>query len=50
MNISLASATTPIDGRILETTHDLPQLFPYNLDMNSGDPLGVGMLAAFFLE
>lgn len=46
VNISLASATTPIDDRVLQTTKELPQLFPFNLDMNSGDPLGAGMLTA----
>lgn len=50
MNISLSSATTPIDGRVLQAAQELPRPFPYNLDMNSGYPLGLGRLTAFVLD
>jgi choline dehydrogenase-like flavoprotein len=28
---------------VIQTTKELPGDFPFNLDMNSGEPLGVGM-------
>ncbi|EEB89979.1 hypothetical protein MPER_11873, partial [Moniliophthora perniciosa FA553] len=39
---SLPGFSTPIDPRIIQTTKELPNEFPYNLDMNDGSPLGVG--------
>ncbi|KAJ6578050.1 aryl-alcohol oxidase precursor [Mycena capillaripes] len=33
------------DSRIIATTQENPNLFPFNLDMNSGRPLGVGKLS-----
>ncbi|KDR81170.1 hypothetical protein GALMADRAFT_91825 [Galerina marginata CBS 339.88] len=32
------------DGRSIQTTKDLKAEFPFNLDMNSGNPLGLGWL------
>ncbi|KDR81074.1 hypothetical protein GALMADRAFT_222642 [Galerina marginata CBS 339.88] len=32
------------DGRTIQTTKDLKGEFPFNLDMNSGNPLGLGWL------
>ncbi|KAG6840511.1 hypothetical protein H0H93_004616, partial [Arthromyces matolae] len=29
---------------IIQTTKDLPEDFPFNLDYNSGNPLGVGYI------
>ncbi|THU96263.1 aryl-alcohol oxidase-like protein [Dendrothele bispora CBS 962.96] len=40
---SLPGNASILDSRILETTSQLPE-FPFNIDMNSGDPLGVGWL------
>ncbi|KAK7039155.1 hypothetical protein VNI00_010059 [Paramarasmius palmivorus] len=40
---SLPGNTSVLDSRILETSSQLSE-FPFNLDMNSGDPLGVGWL------
>ena len=34
--------TTILDSRIFNTTKRLPE-FPFNEDMNSGDPLGIGV-------
>ena len=34
--------TTSIDSRIFNTTTELPE-FPFNEDMNSGNPLGIGV-------
>jgi hypothetical protein len=41
-SVSLASFPSPIDDRIIRTTKQLPKDFPFNLDMNSGKPLGLG--------
>ncbi|KAF8884157.1 hypothetical protein BD779DRAFT_1443292 [Infundibulicybe gibba] len=43
-SVSLAGFPHPTDGRIIQTTKDLPDEFPFNLDMNSGDHLGVGWI------
>ncbi|KAG6917146.1 hypothetical protein DXG01_003659 [Tephrocybe rancida] len=40
--VSLVGFPQSIDSRIIQTTKDLPNDFPFNLDMNSGDPLGLG--------
>ncbi|KAG7089809.1 hypothetical protein E1B28_011458 [Marasmius oreades] len=40
---SLPGNTSVLDSRILETTSQLSE-FPFNLDMNSGNPLGIGWL------
>ena len=34
--------TTPLDSQIFNTTTQLAE-FPFNEDMNSGDPLGIGV-------
>lgn len=31
-----------MDSRVMETTQALPDEFPFNVDMNSGNPLGIG--------
>ncbi|KAF7366007.1 GMC oxidoreductase [Mycena venus] len=31
-------------NKVLQTTKELPDVFPFNLDMNSGKPLGLGWL------
>ncbi|KAJ6551626.1 pyranose dehydrogenase [Mycena capillaripes] len=40
--VSLAGFRWPVSGRVIQTTKELPDDFPFNLDMNSGTPLGVG--------
>ncbi|OCH93208.1 alcohol oxidase [Obba rivulosa] len=42
IQVSLGGFPTEIDQRIIDTTEQFPQEFPFNLDMNSGTPLGVG--------
>ncbi|CCM06052.1 uncharacterized protein FIBRA_08299 [Fibroporia radiculosa] len=42
VQISLGGYPTSIDRRVLDTTRELHLEFPYNDDMNSGYPLGVG--------
>ncbi|KAF8148700.1 aryl-alcohol oxidase-like protein [Crassisporium funariophilum] len=41
---SLPGFPSDIDGRVMNTTTVLHDEFPFNLDMNSGNPLGVGWL------
>ncbi|KAF8580298.1 GMC oxidoreductase [Ramaria rubella] len=45
-SVSLAGFAYPIDGMVIQTTQELSDEFPFNLDMNSGNPLGVGWLQA----
>ncbi|KAG6904816.1 hypothetical protein DXG01_006977 [Tephrocybe rancida] len=40
--VSLVGYPQSIDPRFIQTTKDLPDEFPFNLDTNSGDPLGLG--------
>lgn len=46
--VSLSGFPHSIDSRVIQTTSQLPEEFPFNLDMNSGNPLGVGELKMFF--
>ncbi|KAF7362800.1 Choline dehydrogenase, mitochondrial [Mycena venus] len=39
--VSLAGFPSPIDSRVIETTTQL-EGYPFNLDMNSGFPIGIG--------
>uniref|UniRef100_A0A5K1JX66 Glucose oxidase n=1 Tax=Ganoderma boninense TaxID=34458 RepID=A0A5K1JX66_9APHY len=41
---SLPGNASVLDARVLQTTSELAAEFPFNLDMNSGNPLGVGWL------
>ncbi|KAJ7641333.1 aryl-alcohol oxidase precursor [Roridomyces roridus] len=41
-SVTLPGYPQPIDNMLLQTTKELPSEFPFNLDMNSGNPLGVG--------
>lgn len=40
--MTVANAPFPIDPHVYGTTQDLGEEFPYNQDMNSGDPIGIG--------
>ncbi|KAH9475797.1 Pyranose dehydrogenase 1 [Psilocybe cubensis] len=42
-SVSLSGFPRPIDSRVIATTQQLDE-FPFNLDMNSGNPLGIGEL------
>ncbi|KAG6853995.1 hypothetical protein C0991_011652 [Blastosporella zonata] len=42
--VSLSGFPHSIDSRVIRTTAELPDEFPFNLDMNSGNPLGLGWL------
>ncbi|KAG6910318.1 hypothetical protein DXG01_011386 [Tephrocybe rancida] len=41
-SVSLVGYPQSVDSRFIQTTKDLPDEFPFNLDMNSGNPLGLG--------
>ncbi|KAJ7692133.1 aryl alcohol oxidase [Mycena rosella] len=43
-SVSLPGFSHPFDSRIIATTQENPRQFPFNLDMNSGRPLGLGWL------
>ncbi|KAJ7653291.1 pyranose dehydrogenase [Mycena polygramma] len=43
-SVSLTGFSYPASARVIQTTAELPNTFPFNLDMNSGTPLGVGWL------
>ncbi|TFK36269.1 aryl-alcohol-oxidase from pleurotus Eryingii [Crucibulum laeve] len=43
-SVSLPGFPQGTDGRVIQTTKDLKDEFPFNVDMNSGNPLGVGWL------
>ncbi|KAJ3575468.1 hypothetical protein NP233_g1085 [Leucocoprinus birnbaumii] len=42
--VSLPGFAQEIDDMVIKTTKQLSQEFPFNLDMNSGKPLGLGWL------
>ncbi|KAJ7083448.1 hypothetical protein C8R44DRAFT_903857 [Mycena epipterygia] len=45
ISVSLARFSWPVfDHHVIQTTKELPNEFPFNEDMNSGKPLGFGML------
>ena len=41
-SVSLPGSPTSIDGRVINATHELGGDFKFNLDINTGNPLGVG--------
>ncbi|RPD70661.1 alcohol oxidase [Lentinus tigrinus ALCF2SS1-7] len=42
VNITLPNAEFPSDSHVITATQDLPAEFPFNLDSNSGNPIGLG--------
>ncbi|KAJ6494975.1 aryl alcohol oxidase [Mycena vulgaris] len=40
-SVTLQGFASPIDSRVIETTQQVSE-FPFNLDMNSGNPIGIG--------
>ncbi|KAJ7604451.1 aryl-alcohol oxidase-like protein [Roridomyces roridus] len=41
--VSLSGSRWPVfENQVIQTTRELPEEFPFNLDFNSGEPLGVG--------
>ncbi|KAJ7753944.1 aryl-alcohol oxidase [Mycena maculata] len=44
-SVSLSGSRWPIfENQVIQTTRQFPEEFPFNLDYNSGEPLGVGWL------
>ncbi|KAJ6488762.1 alcohol oxidase [Mycena sanguinolenta] len=42
-SVSLSGSRWPIfENQVIQTTREFPEEFPFNLDYNSGEPLGVG--------
>lgn len=48
LQISLGGYPLPADDAIMKTTQQLSSEFPFNKDMNSGNPLGVGESPEYF--
>ncbi|KAH9886297.1 aryl-alcohol-oxidase from pleurotus Eryingii [Cubamyces lactineus] len=44
LNISVPGASLPTDSHVVQVTQELPNEFPFNVDMNNGKPIGVGWL------
>ncbi|KAJ6563154.1 pyranose dehydrogenase [Mycena vulgaris] len=45
ISVSLSGFSwSEFEQRVIQTTNELPDDFPFNLDMNSGQPLGIGWL------
>ena len=42
LEVSIRGSQTAIDDMVIQTTEELKDEFPFNLDMNSGDMLGIG--------
>ncbi|KAJ6457961.1 aryl-alcohol oxidase precursor [Mycena sanguinolenta] len=42
VSVSLPGFAHPFDSAVIATTQEFPDDFPFNLDMNSGRPLGLG--------
>ncbi|KAK7055880.1 mitochondrial choline dehydrogenase [Favolaschia claudopus] len=45
-SVSLPGFPHPFDSRVIATTKENSSAFPWNVDINSGRPLGVGLLQA----
>ncbi|KAK7473172.1 hypothetical protein VKT23_001271 [Stygiomarasmius scandens] len=45
-SVSLADVGHEIDAKVVDTTSEMPEEFPFNQDMNSGNHLGVGWVQA----
>ncbi|KAG6902090.1 hypothetical protein C0995_004441 [Termitomyces sp. Mi166 len=43
-SVSLPGFQHEIDRRVIQTTSEMPEEFPFNIDMNSGHQLGIGEL------
>ena len=41
-SVSLSGYAQSIDGRVLQTSKDNPEKYPFVLDYNAGTPLGLG--------
>ncbi|KAF7439946.1 hypothetical protein PC9H_000283 [Pleurotus ostreatus] len=50
LHTSVAGYPAVIDPLIIQTTQELPEEFPFNLDMNSGNTLGIGWVQSTIAE
>lgn len=46
VNITVANSALPDDAYVIASSHELSGGFGYNVDMNSVNPLGIGMLSS----
>ena len=46
IGVSVPGAARAIDDRVIAVTEELPEQFPYQQDMNSGEHLGIGWTQA----
>jgi choline dehydrogenase len=46
VQVSLGGYIGGVDRRVIDTTREFVSEFPYNIDMNSGYPLGIGQAAS----
>ncbi|KAJ7243034.1 alcohol oxidase [Mycena rebaudengoi] len=44
VSVSLAGYEWPASRRVTQATREFPEQFPFNLDTNAGNPLGIGFL------
>ena len=42
VQVSLSGSPIPLDERVLDAAEELSDEYPYNVDMNSGDEIGLG--------
>ncbi|TBU50173.1 alcohol oxidase [Dichomitus squalens] len=42
LNITVNNTPYPMDSHVINTTQELGDEYPFNIDMNSGHPLGIG--------
>lgn len=42
LGVSLPPGAALLDSRVIAATQELPEEFPYQIDMNAGNPIGVG--------
>lgn len=47
--VSLPAVIYPFDRRVIQATSELPEEFPFNLDTNSGNHIGIGKWIISFL-
>ena len=48
VNISLPAQLIGTDNRVLQATQQLSSEFPFNIDYNSGDTIGIGKALDLF--
>lgn len=47
--VSLPGSPVPLDSRVIATTKEFPDEFPFQEDANAGNTIGVGTLSTFLI-